>query len=178
MDLMDCCAPTSVTTPLKQQLRGLVTEAMRPMTKLLVGYESRELTPGGPLLRSLEAGETALPGVRYYTFGGTSPNYFRIYAWVFDANSANPQVKNLSTYFVWRADAVDLGPISPVLDKIRPFVREVKEGYGDGLVTDASARLPWSTHFTDHLNHAEVLWDRTVQAQVARLIDPALFKVP
>ena len=92
---------------------------------------------------------------------------------MFDANSAVPQYKGASQYFVWRVDPIALDPISPVLDKIRPFVREVQAGYGDGLVTDASARLPWSTHFTDHLHHAEVLWDHTLQMQVAQLIDPA-----
>ncbi len=177
MDLLDCCAPPVVTAPLKAPLRDLVTEAMRPMTKLLVDFESRELTPDSPMLRGLANGETPLPGAKYYTFGGVNPSYFRLYLWTFDAMSAVPQYKNLSQYFVWRANPVLLEPLSPVFDKIRPFVREVKAGFGDGLVTDASARLPWSTHFTDHLNHAEVLWDRGVQAQVAQLIDPLLARV-
>jgi pimeloyl-ACP methyl ester carboxylesterase len=173
-DLMDCCAPPGLTGPLKQELRDLVTEAMRPMTKMLVDFESRELTPDSPLLRGLAAGETALPGVKYYTFGGTNPTFYRLYTWVFDAMSATPQYQDLSQYFVWRVHPVELGSVSPVLDKIRPFVREVTPGYGDGLVTDASARLPWSTHFTDHLNHAEVLWNRPLQAKVAQLIAPSL----
>lgn len=177
-DLMDCCAPPAIAGPLKQQLRDLVTEAMRPMTKLLVDFESRELTPNSPMLRALASGESPLPGIKYYTFGGVNPTYFRLYLWVFDAMSATPQIKNLSTYFVWRVNPVELGPISPVFDKIRPFVGEVKPGYGDGLVTDASARLPWSTHFTDQLNHAEVLWNRPIQAQVALLIDPSLARAP
>jgi pimeloyl-ACP methyl ester carboxylesterase len=171
-DLMDCCAPAVIVGPLKTQLRDLVTEAMRPMTKLLVDFESRELTPGGPLLRALASGETPLPGIKYYTFGGVNPSYFRLYVWTFDAMSAVPQYKGLSQYFVWRASPVLLVPLSPVFDKIRPFVPEVTVGLGDGLVTDVSARLPWSTHFTDRLNHAEVLWDRGLQSRVAQLIDP------
>ncbi len=173
-DLVDCCAPSVISVPLKAELRNLVTEAMRPMTKLLVDFESRELTPDSPMLRSLANGETALPGVKYYTFGGVNPSYFRLYAWTFDATSAVPQYKGLSQYFVWRVNPAVLAPISPVFDKIRPFVAEVKAGFGDGLVSDARARLPWSTHFTDHLNHAEVLWDRALQTQVAQLIDPSL----
>ena len=39
--------------------------------------------------------------------------------------------------------------------------------------SSASARLPWSTHFTDHLNHAEVLSDRPLQMHVVQLIDPS-----
>jgi hypothetical protein len=174
LDLMDCCAPPVLGALLKQQLRDLVTEAMRPMTKLLVDFESRELTPNSPMLRDLANGETQLPGVKYYTFGGTNPDFYRLYVWTFDAESAVPQYRNLSQYFVWRANATQLGTVSPVLEKIRPFVAEVKAGSGDGLVTDASARLPWSTHFTDQLNHAAVLWDRPLQSKVAQLIDPSL----
>lgn len=175
VDLIDCCAPSTVTAPFKPQLKNIVTEAMRPLTKILVDFESRELTPNSPLLRDLANGETALPGVKYFTFGGVSPSLFRLYLWTFNANSAVPQYKGASQYFVWRVNPTTLEPISPLLDKIRPFVREVQAGYGDGLVTDASARLPWSMHFTDHLNHAEVLWDRGVQMQVVQLIDPMRF---
>lgn len=172
VDLVDCCAPARVTAALKPQLKSLVTEAMRPMTKLLVDFESRELTPNSPMLRDLANGETAVPGVKYFTFGGITTSLFRLYVWTFDASSAVPQFKGASQYFVWRVNASALEPISPMLDKIRPFVREVQNGYGDGLVTDASARLPWSIHFTDHLNHAAVLWDRPLQMQVVQLIDP------
>jgi pimeloyl-ACP methyl ester carboxylesterase len=171
IDLMDCCAPAALTGPLKTQLKNVVVEAMRPMTKILVDFESRELTANSPMFRDLTSGETQLPGVKYFTFGGVNPTFYRLYSWVFDATSAVPQFKNLSQYFVWHVNPVALTPVSPVLDKIRPFVREVQAGYGDGLVTDASSRLPWSTHFTDHLNHAEVLWDRPLQTRVAQLID-------
>jgi hypothetical protein len=112
--------------------------------------------------------------VSYYTFGGTSPDFFHLYVWIFDGASAVPQYKNASQYFVWKVNAVELGPVSPMLEKIRPFVPEVKAGLGDGLVSDASARLPWSVHFSEPLNHAEVLWNRPLQTRVAQLIDPAV----
>ena len=83
IDLMDCCAPPSLTAPLKTQLKNAVTEAMRPMTKILVDFESRELTPGSPMLRDLASGETAVPGVKYYTFGGVNPTLYRLYVWTF-----------------------------------------------------------------------------------------------
>ena len=178
IDLVDCCAPASVTAPFKPRLKNVVTEAMRPLTKILVDFESRELTPYSPMLRDLAMGEAPLPGVKYFTFGGTSPSLFRLYVWTFDPNSAVPQFRNASQYFVWRVIPTALTPISPVLDKVRPFAREVQAGFGDGLVTDASARLPWSTHFTDRLNHAEVLWNRAVQSQVVQLIDPSRLTRP
>jgi hypothetical protein len=172
-DLLDCCAPNTLTGPLKSSLRDVVTEAMRPMTKLLVDFESRELTADSPMLRDLANGETRLAGVSYYTFGGTNPDFFHLYLWLFDGTSAVPQYKEASQYFVWRVNAVELSPVSPLLGKIRGFVPEVKAGFGDGLVSDVSARLPWSTHFTEPLNHAEVLWNRPLQMHVARLLDPA-----
>jgi pimeloyl-ACP methyl ester carboxylesterase len=172
VDLLDCCVPQIVTAAFKPQLKDLVTEAMRPLSKILVDFESRELIPDGPLLRDLTNGEAPMPGVKYYTFGGTNPTYYRLYAWMFDAMSAVPQLRGVTTYFVWRVKPVELTPISPVLDGIRDFVPEVTVGAGDGLVSDARARLPWSTHFTTKLNHAEVLWDRPLQLQVLRLIEP------
>src|SRR5205814_43879 len=82
IDIIDCCAPSRVPAPLKPQLKKVVTEAMRPMTKILVDFESRELTPNSPMLRDLARGETAIPGMKYFTFGGVSPSLFRLYVWM------------------------------------------------------------------------------------------------
>ncbi|MGH7562134.1 MAG: esterase/lipase family protein [Gemmatimonadales bacterium] len=172
VNLLDCCVPPVVTAALKPQLKDLITEAMRPLTKILVDFESRELIPDGPLLRDLASAETPMPGVKYYTFGGTNPTFFRLYAWVFDAMSTVPQFRGLTAYYVWRTKPVELTPVSPGLDGIRDFAAEVTVGAGDGLVSNQRARLPWSTHFTTQLNHAEVLWDRPLQLQVLRLIEP------
>ncbi len=176
VDVINCCAPPTLNAAFKQHLKDVVNEAMRPWTK----SESLELAPDGPLVRDLAAGESALPGVKYYTFGGVKPTIFRLYTWLFDANSAVPQYScknkldptSCKQYFVWRVKAHEIASISPILETVRDFVHEVKPGYGDALVTDASARLPWSVHTTTQLNHAEVLWDRGIQANVARLIVP------
>jgi hypothetical protein len=50
---------------------------------------------------------------------------------------------------------------------------ELKKG-GDLLVTDDSARLPWegARHHSHRLNHAEVLWSRTVQDEVHDALAP------
>lgn len=177
VDLIDCCAPVSLTAALKSQLKEIVVEAMRPVTKVVWLDENRELVPDGPLVRALADGESALPGVRYYTFGGTNPRIFRLYMWRFDAESAVPQYvcegASCAQYFVWKVAPSELADVSPVLDDIRDFVPEVAPGRGDGLVTDASARLPWSTHTTTSLNHAAVLWDRPLQSRVAKLIGGA-----
>jgi hypothetical protein len=50
-------------------------------------------------------------------------------------------------------------------------VPEVVGGRGDGLVLDARAHLPFSaTRTTNPLNHAEALWDPTLQAQVVAIL--------
>jgi hypothetical protein len=171
VDLVDCCLPSNMTGPVKTRVKEAVVEMMRPFTKLVWPDENRELIPDGPLMRMLADGEKAVPGVRYFTFGGTEPGYYRMYAWYFDVMSANPQYSGTTQYFVWRVKPVEIGPLSPIMDALRDFVDEVKPGRGDGLVTDVSARLPWSTHNTTSLNHAEVLWNRPLQQQVVSLIN-------
>lgn len=171
VDLIDCCAPPIITAPLKAQLKELAVEAMRPMTKLLMDDESRELSPGSPLIRGLAEGEKKLDDVTYYTFGGTNPRVYRLYTWLFDAESAVPQYSaSRGQYFVWRVKPVEIASVSPILDKIRDFAPEVAPGKGDALVSDASARLPWSIHTTTALNHAELLWDKPLMNKVAGLI--------
>jgi hypothetical protein len=176
VDLVDCCSPGNLTAPIKDEIKHAVTELLRPVTKWLsdkewVGDdESRELTPDGPLMRGIAEGEQAVPGVRYYTYGGTNPTYYKMYLWVFDAMSSVPQYRDATQYFVWRAAPHELEPLSPIMDDLRDFADEVTPGHGDGLVSDVSARLPWSQHTTKSLNHAEVLWDRPLQQEVARII--------
>src|SRR5262249_1978130 len=46
-----------------------------------------------------------------------------------------------------------------------------RPGFGDLLVSDARARLPFATtHTTNRLNHVEALYDPTLQAQVIGIL--------
>jgi hypothetical protein len=50
-------------------------------------------------------------------------------------------------------------------------INELTQGVGDGFVTDARAHLSFSaTRATNALNHAEALWDPTLQAQVVAIL--------
>lgn len=181
-EVTDLAGPLPLPQKTKEQLRDLVVEAARPLTKFVTehtsaggGDESRELMPGGPLFRSLEKGEKQLPNVKYYTFGGTNARYYRLYTWVFTAESAVPQFRGVDKYFKWEAKPVEIAGMSPMLDKLRDIVHEIKPGKGDGLVTDVSAHLPKAIfpnaiHATNNLNHAEVLWDRGVQEKVLKIL--------
>lgn len=179
-ELTDLLGPVPLPKKIKDELHDLAVEAARPLTKLVTehtssGDESRELMPGGPLLRNLEAGEKELPGVVYHTFGGTNPRYYRLYTWTFSPGSATPQFRGVDKYFKWEITPVEIEPLSPMFDKLRDFVHEIKPGYGDGLVTAERARLPRKSfpnaiHETTRLNHAEVLWDRELQLKVVNIL--------
>lgn len=179
-EVTDLVGPLPLPHKAKEQLRDLALEAARPLNKFVTehtsaGDESRELTPNGPLFRSLEKGEKALPHVRYHTFGGTNSRYYRLYTWMFTPESALPQFRGVDKYFKWEARPVEVAGFSPMLDKLRDIVAEIKPGKGDGLVTDTSARLsktvfPNAVHVSNRLNHAEVLWDRGVQQEVLRIL--------
>lgn len=147
------------------------------LNSYIVDGESRELSPTGALISGLAAGEAAAPGVKYYTFGGTVPTFVRYYAWYLTANSAVPQyrVKNglPRQYFIWEAHPREIPVVSPLFDVSAIVAPELQPGKGDGLVSEQSARLPFSTHFVTRLNHAEVLWDRALQRQVLGLINGA-----
>ena len=154
-----------------ESLEAFLKEQLKP--------GQRELTPGGPVLGPLASGEARLPEVTYYTFGGTSPTYLKFYAWFLTPGSGVPQFKcdhsippDCEIYFEWVANASELPGVSPMLGALPDhFVPEIMPGKGDGLVADARSRLPFaSTHITDNLNHAEVLWDHTVQQQVAQIL--------
>ena len=162
----------------KQLLReGGFVDEFRGMCSGLNGFiesESRELAPNSSLIRGLAEGETAVPGVKYYTFGGTRPTYIRYYVWPLATTSSVPQfrVKGLSAkqYFIWEADPVEIPVLSPLFDRAGGAAAEVTPGQGDGLVTDKSARLPFALHTTTDLNHAEVLWDRGLQRKVVSIL--------
>jgi hypothetical protein len=152
-----------------KDLEKLATFLVQPMNQF-VDDGSRELAPDSALIRNLAANERPLPGISYYTFGGVSPTLFRLYVWTFTPMSSVPQYRKLEQYFDWQVKAAEVAPVSPVLDRVRAIVPEIRAGRGDSLVTDESARLPWATHFTDHRNHAEILWDRDVQQKVAGIL--------
>jgi len=104
----------------------------------------RELaaTGKGSIIPGLAAGEKAIPGVQYVSFGGTSPIVLRVYV-LGEERLAFPEID--------------------LFDELKPG--------GDALVTDASAHFFFpSLHFSRALHHGEVLWNRAVMEQVRDVI--------
>lgn len=158
--------PEAVQKPARKLLPGIAGKLDDTLDMLvdLTGMEgARELAAHGELLKALRAGEAKPAGVRVVTFGGTSPRVVRLHAFVYTKASADPFSKS------WRAEPHEVFDFPA--DLRLPFP-EMKLG-GDLLVTDESSHLPWEDqHITHTLNHAEVLWSRTVQKQVAELLTP------
>jgi alpha-beta hydrolase superfamily lysophospholipase len=132
----------------------------------------QEMAVGSAYLSSLIAAEAAAgaPIIPIRTFGGTSALLSRARSWVFTPGSAVPQVTSiwpLRVEFHWETTPLALpSPITgiPVLGLLAP---ELRDSVGDLLVTDARSRLPGErSHQTNRLNHAEALWDPTLQQQI------------
>lgn len=156
--------------PFRDQIKSAIVGGLGPVNALVgIGSNNSEMRPDDPLFASLENGESARAGVDYVTFGGTRPSFTNVYSRNFTVDSTFAIVDSLTppaSHYAWTVRPHKVGPVSPVFDKLTPRIDETTSGKGDGLVADARSRLPWSTHFTNELNHAEVLWDAAVPLQI------------
>lgn len=134
---------------------GVVDETGAP------AYQDYRL--GSPTLAAISRAEP-VAGVDYFTFGGTSPRLFNVRGWAFDPWSAVPQFHVPA--FHWGTNYEVILPVPP---PGIPF-EETTYGLGDVLVAASKARLPMSIHRDNPINHAEALWDRSLQIQVESII--------
>jgi pimeloyl-ACP methyl ester carboxylesterase len=128
----------------------------------------QEMAVGSAFLADLANGEGPQPGIEYFTFGGTSVLLTRITSWVYTLGSALPQW-HLPPFLHERAQ-IEVAGISPVANSLPNIIDELSDGRGDLLTADRRTRLPFATHQTNPINHAEALWDPTLQAQVLRIL--------
>ena len=64
-----------------------------------------------------------------------------------------------------------VGEVMGLLTTLVATTPELQNSRGDVLVADARSHLPFSaTRMTNHLNHAEALWDPALQAQVVGIL--------
>lgn len=114
-----------------------VRTAVQRVGSFLAGSGVKELLPGSPFFEGLKDVKRA--DAFYLSFGGTNPDLFRI--------------KSLSLPEI-------AGLILP--DSLIP--KEMRAGYGDGLVSAASSVLPYADEHRDFpLNHLRLLFDREVR---------------
>ncbi|WP_029136012.1 esterase/lipase family protein [Nakamurella lactea] len=115
---------------------------------------------GSPTLAALAAAEP-VPGIEYYSFGGTTPFLSWLGVWQLSPLAAVPQ--GHTPPFHWESKYRNLTRIPPEMGGLPP---ELTYGEGDVLVSAARAHLPFSVRTDNSLNHAQVLWDPTVKLQV------------
>jgi predicted esterase len=119
---------------------------------------------GSPTLLLLAAAEP-VPGVTYFTFGGTRPVLLTIRGWAFTPESTI-LLPHLPP-FHWSTSYVPLVPAPPA--GLLPFP-ELLEG-GDVLTNSVATRLPFAFHRDNYINHAEALWDSALQIQVLAILN-------
>jgi pimeloyl-ACP methyl ester carboxylesterase len=127
-----------------------------------------EMSVGSAFLTDLAAGEQALEGIDYYTFGGVSVRLARVRSWVYTLASAVPNWH--TPPFFHERDEIEVPGVSPLADTLPNVIEELSDGRGDLLTADSRTRLDFATHQTNPINHAEALWDEILQAQVLRIL--------
>ncbi len=155
------------------QVRDIFNRGLGWLRSLVNSSSLSEMAPGSAFLRDLEAGERAVPGVAYATFGGTSVAFARVKSWSYTPESALAQWRWPPYHVVIRESVVWPSPIahSQPIQQMVGSIPEWKQGVGDLLTTDGGARLPFAVHRTNHLNHAEAMWDPSLQQQVLSILE-------
>jgi pimeloyl-ACP methyl ester carboxylesterase len=153
---------------LRSVFGDIVISALGWLLDLADSDAYKEMAVGSQFLTDLANGEGPLKGIDYFTFGGVSVRLTRIRTWLYTADSAVP---------MWRWPPFDharfeaeVPGASPVADSLPDVIEELTEGRGDLLTADSRTRLGWATHQTNPINHAEALWDPTLQAQVLQIL--------
>ena len=163
------------------------------LSGMVLNPSRAELIPGNATLAAIAAAEP-VAGVTYHTFGGISTDFARLWADIYTPDSTIPWFIPFVPFplFHWGSTPVVVGVplniasfVPAVLAAPTPLVvtlmsvatslaaaaPDIAPGFGDLLVADARARLPFSaTHTTNFLNHLEALSDPTLQAQVVAIL--------
>ncbi len=122
-----------------------------------------ELVPDSPTLQALKQDEQPLPGVQYYSFGGSNPTFVNFFL-----SLAGQTFKLLET-------------ASPLLVDMLSRIPGIHETYGglaelsrgDSAVSQTSSRWPdtfQAPHQDLHLNHMQALVDPALQQAVLQII--------
>lgn len=160
----------------RAQLAGLpapaagVAAAIAGLDHLLAMVESEASAPayqdysvGSPVLGAIAAAEP-VPGIEYHTFGGLRPVVFNVRGWAFTLGSAIPEFQ--LPPFHWETGYQVLMTVPPPV----LLLPELTAGIGDLLVAAPMARLPFSFHLDNWINHAEALWDPALKIQVLAIL--------
>jgi pimeloyl-ACP methyl ester carboxylesterase len=123
-----------------------------------------ELIPGSAMLQKMSQGENPLPGVEYYSFGGTNPKFVNLFLCIH-----NQPYKLLSVSSV---------EIIKLLDRCIPGLIRNYDGVeelikGDSAVAEARSHWPPEfngLHQTFSINHPEALINGDLQQATLKII--------
>ncbi|RPI36839.1 MAG: hypothetical protein EHM54_04700, partial [Nitrospiraceae bacterium] len=140
------------------------SSGLRSASKRVIDFLSstgvKELLPDSGLIR--EISDQKQRGVLCMTVGGTSPSLYCLYRWKWETIKDNSHKR-------WVLSSEKIFSIPDILEKIMPeaFIPgEIRQGFGDGLVTEESSKISWcDNHYAFPCNHAEILFD--IQARKA-----------
>lgn len=125
--------------------KGTVSFAIKRILNFLKSKALKELLPDSHFFKSLK--DRLCDWVYYVSVGGTDPTLFSLY--------------NFS--------------IPDIFEKVIPknlYPEEIKKGKGDGLVSAESSKIPWyNEHYNFPLNHAEILFDKSVRDKIIKVIE-------
>lgn len=132
---------SSLDKMLKGALKEDLNSAFRKVLRFFSGKGLKELLPESDFFKNIK--DIRQEWTRYVSFGGTDPDLMRV-----------------GSVF-----------LSDVLSRVIPagFIPdELKDGYGDGMVSAASAVIPYAAqHYDFHVNHASILFHREVRELAA-----------
>lgn len=138
-----------VAALLNRLLKGVSKKEMDSAIQRILGFFSsrglRELLPESGFYSELK--DKKHKGTKYVSIGGTNPDLLR---------------------------AVSLS-LPELISRVVPDIiipEEMREGYGDGLVSAASSEMPHKDeHKNFHVNHAAVLFDREVRNYILKTVE-------
>lgn len=138
-----------LSSALNRVIKGVSREAVDSAFQRVLNFLSssglEELLPDSEFFLHLR--DKKQQGVKYVSAGGTNPNLL---------------------------DAISVS-LTELTSKVLPdqiVPEEMRQGYGDGLVSAASAVLPYADEHRDFpVNHAAVLFDKEVRSYVMRSVE-------
>ncbi|MBI4685845.1 MAG: alpha/beta fold hydrolase [Nitrospirae bacterium] len=149
----------SIISPLiHEDDRKKFSSTIKRILNFIGGKAIKELLPDSEFFRSLKG--INFKEIPCLSFGGTSPSLFTLYRWKADKNNLKPKV---------------LLSFPGILEKIifkKFYPSELKKGYGDGLVSARSAKMPQcNNHYNFKVNHAGILFDEGVRKKIVEAVE-------
>ncbi len=148
---------TAIKSLVEESERVTTLYILKRLSEFLSSRAVMELLPDSELIKSLD--DSTIDGVKYLSIGGSSPSLLCI--------------NRISEVVEGKTKRVKLEKILSFPSDIERFIPrrfipdEIKEGLGDGLVSDESSKMPMADkHYTFHLNHAEILFSKNVRERI------------